>query len=684
MQAGLDVNVDSSAVVVVESSSSAHMSYADVENNNGDVMAVYSSTLSVDHTTFKSNAGGGVIVAIDGAALDVSHSAFTDNSVDPITRSRAPISLWDGSVATLAASSFAGNAVDGATASTTAGAVFAAGVGTAAVLEAVAFTSNQATGTQMAAGAVLVHGSAMLSGRRCTFSLNQASAPTGGGGVCADSAEIVLRNASFANNHAASHSALPSLSGAGAIYCERTAVNVSDTAIVNNTVASDGQQFTEGLYAFAPTSIKLLDTSFQPLLDGSGTVSINPGSVDGVTAGGCEQHPCAKGFACSLDRFSLHCDACPPDTFSKHGRACEYCPAGQGATDDQTGCQACGPNEASTHGICQPCSETQIAKDGGQRCEECPAAQTAHAHEAGGERVCVCKDGSYNASRAVITCYASGESFDKEPRAAVTEQCLSCAGMDCVRCVGGEAQLLPGYSVSQTAKGGARVANWSLASFEDRVDIFECALAAGCAGQDNVTGLAACSPGYTGALCSVCANDFVKTGGSCMDCTGTETSGGTIVALVLTVGSAVGLVVFCTASRDSTDVDTAVDTATEWIVQGKIVIGLMQIVVELPEVLTIVYPKLFSDLLEALRFLMDPLFQLLEALRIDCISPLNLHVRFSAIMLLPPVGLVIVQLLRKLADLRAGCSVSGDALEARKQANRTSAAYRSFFLFFLL
>ena len=169
-----------------------------------------------------------------------------------------------------------------------------------------------------------------------------------------------------------------------------------------------------------------------------------------------------------------------------------------------------------------------------------------------------------------------------------------------------------------------------------------------------------------------------------MDCTGTETSGGTIVALVLTVGSAVGLVVFCTASRDSTDVDTAVDTATEWVVQGKIVIGLLQIVVELPEVLTIVYPKLFSDLLQALRFIMDPLFQLLEALRIDCISPLNLHVRFSAIMLLPPVGLVIVQLLRKLADLRAGCSVSGDALEARKQANRTSAAYRSFFLFFLL
>ena len=45
---------------------------------------------------------------------------------------------------------------------------------------------------------------------------------------------------------------------------------------------------------------------------------------------------------------------------------------------------------------------------------------------------------------------------------------------------------------------------------------------------------------------------------------------------------------------------------------------------------------------------------------------------------------VSAQVLRKLADLRAGCSVSGDALEARKQANRTSAAYRSFFLFFLL
>ena len=43
-----------------------------------------------------------------------------------------------------------------------------------------------------------------------------------------------------------------------------------------------------------------------------------------------------------------------------------------------------------------------------------------------------------------------------------------------------------------------------------------------------------------------------------------------------------------------------------------------------------------------------------------------------------------IEVKAKLADLRAGCSVSGDALEARKQANRTSAAYCSFFLFFLL
>jgi hypothetical protein len=115
---------------------------------------------------------------------------------------------------------------------------------------------------------------------------------------------------------------------------------------------------------------------------------------------------------------------------------------------------------------------------------------------------------------------------------------------------------------------------------------------------------------------------------------------------------------------------------------GKILIGLLQMLSELPAALSLTFPDAFTAVLDAVQvFLLD----IFEVFRIDCITPLSVHARFSTIMVLPFVGVTVVQLLRCIADAHAGRGgVDPELVTQRRAANKAKASYRMFFVFFLL
>ena len=117
-------------------------------------------------------------------------------------------------------------------------------------------------------------------------------------------------------------------------------------------------------------------------------------------------------------------------------------------------------------------------------------------------------------------------------------------------------------------------------------------------------------------------------------------------------------------------------------VMGKILIGLLQMLSELPAALALSFPAGFAAVLDAVQiFLLD----VFEVFRIDCIAPLSVHARFSTIMVLPFVGVAIVQLLHCIADARAGRGgVDPELVAHRHASNKAKASYHMFFVIFLL
>lgn len=128
---------------------------------------------------------------------------------------------------------------------------------------------------------------------------------------------------------------------------------------------------------------------------------------------------------------------------------------------------------------------------------------------------------------------------------------------------------------------------------------------------------------------------------------------------------------FGTAGTDAVEDVVSLQQSVS-VVQGKILIGVLQITAELPSVLRLNYPVGFNKLLVAARVLLVDLF---STFKLDCVSPLSLHARFVIVVLLPPAGIAIVQLLRLWNDYKSA---------EHKLANSNKAAYRSAFIIVLL
>jgi hypothetical protein len=116
-------------------------------------------------------------------------------------------------------------------------------------------------------------------------------------------------------------------------------------------------------------------------------------------------------------------------------------------------------------------------------------------------------------------------------------------------------------------------------------------------------------------------------------------------------------------------------------VQAKILIGMFQITVELPDTLNLNYPEPFALLLRAVRVLIMDVFAIVK---IECVTPLSVHSKFILVMLLPVASVGLLQLVRRVSDWKiARGDLAGVAKDRQRDENRTTAAYRTYFIIFL-
>lgn len=391
-------------------------------------------------------------------------------------------------------------------------------------------------------------------------------------------------------------------------------------------------------------------------------------SVYGAAVAMCAENPCEAGEKCLFRDQSTFCDACGPNEIGLDGISCNACPPGTAPDAPQTDSLECAVGKFSTIGLCESCPGDRTSIDDRTGCAPCPVGLTPNARGA----ACECETGFYNATAGSIACNGLNEDFrDTDLMRSSSSVCEPCNDI-CMTCTHGTVDLKPGIAVSEANKHSSSGVHEIAAPMALFVCPFD-----GCLGQTNDTTkwLSACANGYTGALCAQCEDSWIRSGTECIECS--DTTGQSVAVVVVIALILPGSVAVHKLGRH-----TSVFSGGS-MVQAKIIIGLMQIVTELPHTLKLAYPQQFTTVIQAMRVLMLDIFDIFS---IDCISTsLSLHARFIAVMLLPMAGLLVVLLLRFASNCQAehtgGTKVE---LDARKAAIQATASYRAFFVLFML
>ena len=544
-----------SAIVAVESVLVVEHSRL-ASNTGGPVLMATASVVAVTRVDFEFNSGGDIIVA-SGSQLHLVGTKFMENRV-VAAAGRAPVSLLTGSAATVFESTFAGNVGH------LAGAIFVAGATTTATFRTTQFQSNQAFATDSSAGVGFLQDGARVDFETCTFAMNNATSLKAAGALFSTESSVSLSDSNFEFNTGHGTQA-----GAGIIYSDASSVTTSDCVMKHNRAVGGSTTFrathADAMWIFSPQKVHLKDTVFEPLLAGTGTVSVNPADVVYMM---CELNPCPAGQACFYDKFSVTCMDCEevfPFSHSTDGLICNMCALGTGPTVDSTGCQPCSGNNVSTYGVCLPCSAELVANDDHNSCEGCGVHRTAvHSKHSATEFSCGCEQSYHNTSLQISVCYHG--SYDAAEHvqalenhrisaAATRQECDECpedtAGDTCLICKAGEALVSPGYMVPKTSTADRRRLNeQSDAGAVDDAEVvsifrchFEMDLAiARCPGEAVLRPAAVdqwCAVGYTGATCNSCADDYGMS--SDRVCEACEDSGYTLESIALLAGVIVGL-----------------------------------------------------------------------------------------------------------------------------------------------
>jgi Ca2+-binding EF-hand superfamily protein len=571
-----------------------------------------------------------------------------------------------------------------------AGSLLLDGRGTEVVLKKVDFVNNTArslVGT--VAGALQLGTGTVLSGRRCTMLDNTAvlspiqgtKALTAAGAVfTATGVTLTLADVAFHRNRADGRSSR----GSGAIYTGESKVDISYGSIINNTAELVGISAThsEALFIFSPKSIKISYSQFAPLLDGAQTVAINPGNIKGVTQGGCEQHPCLMGEACTHAKFSLSCKKCPHETVGTNGIECINCPRAYGPNDAQTGCNRCTGNDVSMYGTCRPCDKVStdniicapcgsglgpninhtgcLPCTGNDRsseglCEECAKDLVViHVPERGGNvdcgpcpvrqvpiegptpkdmRFCDCEEEYRNVRDKLHICFDGGyteahyenmiEVFNRDMgRGFHCQECAKDALLNpCLKCpAGGNATILAGFTVPVLP--GEKTARRSLATANVqhtfRCHAQEYLAKIRCPANPDYDNQ--CAPGYTGMLCQSCEDEFGMTPGfMCEPCTKAGFTSKSAIILIAIISFVTIVVALAVKYWDRVPGKHFVRCC---FVPMRILVTYAQIITQLGGVLSFPYPPEFQAVVDTIQPVIDfwgVLFRLM-GVNSDCLG----------------------------------------------------------------
>jgi hypothetical protein len=207
---------------------------------------------------------------------------------------------------------------------------------------------------------------------------------------------------------------------------------------------------------------------------------------DGVECSECVAHPgqkLAPTFGCPAGKYlqSNICKSCEGSSHTIDGKTCQKCGANEVPNDAGDGCRCAGDGDG-------------------------PDADFYGQTEASG------------LSTAALKCYDSRADWSAADFAGEVFGCRPCG--DCLRCDDGVATVKVEFMVSEAKK----VVNSASIGLVGPLAVFECPLQGSeenpaCSGT-QANGTLTCGIGYGGALCSVCATEYTKTGGECIDCSG--------------------------------------------------------------------------------------------------------------------------------------------------------------------
>ena len=343
----------------------------------------------------------------------------------------------------------------------------------------------------------------------------------GGAIFCKPSAVLRIQHSVFAEN-------IGDIVG-GAIAAELSTIEIISTEFIANHASGLGAT----LHILQPNHIKILDTTFNPYVEGALVVFI------GGRLAGCDEHPCDPGHSCSYAKYSLTCTLCPELQMSTDGLQCSHCSAGEQTNMNQTGCAPCVGNTFSTSGQCMPCIGTAV--DEHRQCQECPLNQVADPPEDG----CRCENGYYNASSGPLLCFGRDEPFD----GALTQAskptdpnlfCQECPS-DCVDCT------YTGYSGKPILNQGFATPTASAAEWFEQIPrvVFECpvdrdACLAEAPPVHNSSVIVqssekVCKAGYRGILCTMCTDGYSLGDVGCNECEKLTPASAVVLVVLLSV-----------------------------------------------------------------------------------------------------------------------------------------------------
>eukprot|EP01046_Picozoa_sp_COSAG06_P024937 COSAG06_NODE_2064_length_7686_cov_16.484249_4_plen_586_part_00 len=375
-------------------------------------------------------------------------------------------------------------------------------------------------------GAIHIYQSASITVSFTAFTSNVANkggAISLGGGCTGD-----ISHSSFVTNRA--------IGMGGAIAVVLSNINLESCTFWDNAAPSLGA----ALDADRPTSIRVVDSTFDPYEDGATTVFVRG------RLGGCAEHPCSPGFSCSYEKYSISCSPCDFPQVGLDGITCSPCPASHGPNAAATMCEPCQGDTYSKTGVCQECGSTLVATPDHAGCDDCGDRQTAIFAATAESRYCGCADDWYNASAQAFACFAAGyeESWMALAGGAPDHSCDACPkdsmGGDCLICgAGQEASVSPGFHVPIPRINSRRqlAENDVTLVFRCHEDLEKAVLR--CPG-DLPTG--ECAEGHAGLLCGQCTDGYgMDSQGSCVECT--EQNSGWLLAAGTLVGTSFALTV---------------------------------------------------------------------------------------------------------------------------------------------